>query len=115
MLWEARLSPAFWADAAAYSKFLFNRIPNAKLPDGATPWSALTGERARWDKFRVFGADVFEHIPNNEYADVPGIPRGRKLIFVGFSPNLNGFRVFDPETRRYFSTSNVYILSLIHI
>ena len=109
MLWEARLSPAFWADAVAYSQFLFNRIPNAKLPDGATPWSALTGERARWDKFRVFGADVFEHIPNNEYADVPGIPRGRKLIFVGFSPNLNGFRVFDPETRRYFSTSNVYI------
>ena len=40
---------------------------------------------------------------------MPGIPRGRKLIFVGFSPNLNGFRVFDPETRRYFSTANVYI------
>jgi hypothetical protein len=109
MLWEARLSPAFWADAVAYSQYLFNRIPNAKLPDGASPWTALTGERTRWDKFRVFGADVFEHIPNNEYADVPGIPRGRKLIFVGFSPNLNGFRVFDHEARRYFSTANVYI------
>jgi hypothetical protein len=109
MLWEARLSPAFWADAVANPQYLFNRLPNVKLPDSATPWSVLTGERARWDKFRVFGADVFEHIPNNEFADVPGIPRGRKLIFVGFSPNLNGFRVFDPETRRYFSTSNVYI------
>ena len=57
MLWEARLSPAFWADAVAYSQYLYNRIPNAKLPKGETPWSALTGERARWDNFRVFGAD----------------------------------------------------------
>jgi len=28
MLWEGRFSPAFWADALAYSQFLFNRAPN---------------------------------------------------------------------------------------
>ena len=39
---------------------------------------------------------------------MPGIPRGRKLIFVGFDPSASGFKVFDPETRRYFSTLNCY-------
>ena len=34
--------------------------------------------------------------------------KGRKLIFVGFTPNLNGYRVFDPESRQYATVDNVY-------
>jgi hypothetical protein len=107
MLWEARLSPAFWPDAVAYSNFIANRMPNAHIGP-STPWTLLTGERARWDKLKVFGCDCYEHIPSNEFVKVPGIPRGRKLIFMGFEQTTNGWRVFDPETRRYFSTENVY-------
>jgi len=58
------------------------------------PISVLTGEVPRWDKVRVFGSTVYEHKPNNSYAKVPGVPKGRKLIFVGFSDNKIGFRVF---------------------
>jgi hypothetical protein len=107
MLWEARLSPAFWKDAIAYSQFLANRTPNEHVGP-TTPWSMLTGSRTRWDKFRVFGCDCYRHIPNDKFAKVPGIVRGQKLIFVGFHPTNNGYRVFDPETRRYFSTDNLY-------
>ena len=56
----------------------------------------------------MFGCDVFEHIPNNAFAKVPGIPKGRKLIFVGFQDGRGGFKVFDPETRSYHSTGNCY-------
>ena len=108
MLWEGRLSPAFWADALAYSQFLFNRAPNDHIGSSTTPWTMLTGEKPRWDKLRVFGCDCFEHIPNNEFYKVPGIPRGRRLIFVGFGLDMDGWRCFDPETRRYFSTGNLY-------
>ena len=66
MLWEARLSPVFWADAVMYSCYLANRTPQSGSP--TTPWETVTGMRARWDKLKVFGCDVFEHIPNNTLA-----------------------------------------------
>jgi hypothetical protein len=105
MLWDARLSPAFWCDAVAYSSYLYNRTPNEKSGI-STPWTMLTGQRTRWDKLRVFGADTYLHRPNNQFSKVPGIVKGQKLIFVGFSPNANGYRLFDPESRRYLTHSD---------
>ena len=64
MLWEARLSPAFWVDACAYACLIFNATPNV-LGDSLTPYGVITGRRPRWDKFKVFGCDVYEVIPNN--------------------------------------------------
>ena len=44
MLWEGRLSPAFWADALLdYSQFLFSRAPNGHIGSSTTPWTMLTG------------------------------------------------------------------------
>ena len=108
MLWEARMSPNFWGDAVKYSQWLFNHTPNNALGGGVAPITLITKKRPRWDKFRVFGCDAYEHIPNNKLAKVPGLPTGRKLIFVGFHPSRSGVRVFDPETRRYWTADNVY-------
>jgi hypothetical protein len=108
MLWEGRLSPAFWADAVSYSMHLYNLTPNDHLGGNVAPITVFTGDKPRWDKVRVFGSTVYEHIPNNMYAKVPGLPKGRKLIFVGFSDNKIGFRVFCPESRRYWTTTNLY-------
>lgn len=107
MLWEARLSPAFWVDAVAYSQYLWNRTPNAHT-GASSPWEMLTGQRANWSKMKVFGADVFEYIANDKMAKVPGLPRGRKMIFVGFDASTDGWRLFDPETRRYHATRDAY-------
>ena len=67
----------------------------------STPYQILTGKRARWDKIRIFGCDAYQLIPNDPLAKVPGIIKGRKVIFVGFTNGCNGYRVFDPESRRY--------------
>ena len=107
MLFEPRLSPAFWCDAAGYLVYMMNRTPN-KHTAPTTPYTMYTGKRARWDKFKVFGCDVYEHIANNKYAKVPGLPRGRKCIFVGFDRSKNGWKVFDPETRKYRVVENAY-------
>ena len=62
----------------------------------------LTGKWARWDKTRVFGRDAYQLIPSDPMAKVPGtIMKGRKVIFLGFTNGYNGYRVFDPESRRY--------------
>ena len=107
LLFEARLSPAFWCDAVSYSQYLWNRMPNNHTGP-STPYQMLTGKRARWDKIRVFGCDAYQLIPNDPLAKVPGIMKGRKVIFVGFTDGCNGYRVFDPESRRYSTIENVY-------
>jgi hypothetical protein len=108
MLLEARLSPMFWADAVEYSSYQYNRMPNPLNKDGLSPWQLLTGEIPRWDKWKVFGCDTYEHIPNNKYDKVPGIPRGRKCIFIGFKSGHRGHLLFDPVTRITHTASNCY-------
>lgn len=108
MLLEARLSPIFWADAVAYSSYQFNRIPNNLNPEGKSPWTMLTGEIPRWDTWKVFGCDTYEHVPNNKYDKVPGVPRGRKQIFIGFKEGFRGHVLFDPVTRISRTCSNCY-------
>jgi hypothetical protein len=107
LLFEARLSPAFWCDAVSYSQHCYNRMPNGHTGP-STPYQMLTGKRARWDKLRLFGCDAYHLIPNDPLAKVPGVVKGRKTIFVGFTDGCNGYRVFDPETRRYSTVDNVY-------
>ena len=108
MLWEARLSPAFWADACAYAVFLHNIIPNTFLGGERTPDGVVKGTRQRWDRLKVFGCDVYEVIPNDQFKKYPGIPRGRKMIFVGFDENRAGFKLFDPLSRAYHSAGDCY-------
>ena len=68
----------------------------------------LTGKRARWDKLLVWGCDAYHLIPNDPLAKVPGIVKGWNVIFVCFAPGCNGYRVSDPESRRYSAVHNVY-------
>ena len=56
----------------------------------------------------MFGCDDFQHIPNNPYYKYPGIPRGRRLLFMGFDDSMMGYKCFDPENRNYVNTSNLY-------
>jgi len=56
----------------------------------------------------VFGCDAFQHIPNNPFYKYPGIPRGRRLLFMGFDDSMMGYKCFDPENRNYVNTANLY-------
>ena len=47
-------------------------------------------------------------IPNDPLAKVPGIMKGRKVIFVSFTYGCDGYRVIDPESRSYSTIVNVY-------
>ena len=108
MLWDGRLCSAFWADACEYSQVISNLTPSEVLGGNVSPWEMVTGRRPRWDALRVFGCDCYAHIPNNKLAKVPGIPRGKKLIFLGFQEGKSGFKCFDLEKRLYVTVGNVY-------
>lgn len=107
LLFEARLSPALWCDAVSYSQHCYNIVPSSHTGP-STPFQMLTGKRARWDKLRVWGSDAHHLIPNDPVVKVPGVVEGRKVIFVGFTPGCNGYRVFGPESRKYATVDNLY-------
>ena len=100
LLFEARLSPVFWCDAVSYSQHCYNRMPN-RHTGPSTPHQMLTGARARWDKLRLFGCDAYHLIPNDPLAKVPGVVKGKKTIFVGFTDGCNaqgyGFWCFSAQ------------------
>ena len=68
----------------------------------------LTGKRERWDKIRVWGCHACIVVPKKTLAKVPGIVNGGIIIIVGYAPYCNGYRVFDPESRRYSTVGSIY-------
>jgi len=107
-LWNARLAPQFWSYALDYSVYQYNRTP-VKVGDVwfKSPHHYYTGEVPRWDKWRVFGCDAFNLIANNKLAKYPGIPTGKRSIFVGFDKD-GGSLLFDMEKRRHFHSNHTY-------
>ena len=101
MLYAARLSPVFWADCYQYACYLHNRTPC--LTTGVTPWTRVSGEPTDWSAIRKFGSSAVMRVPNDPLRKHPGIVRGKHAIFVGFDSISNGYRLFDPISRRYFS------------
>ena len=55
---------------------------------------------------------MWQHIPNNPYYKIPGLPRGRRMIFVGIDSDFGGWKIFDPE-RRSYEHSGICILGRI--
>ena len=100
-LYGARLSPVFWADATIYACYLHNRIPC--LETGVSPYTRLTMKPTDWSNIRTFGASCVWKMPNDKLEKYPGIPRGKHMIFVGFSDLSSGWRLFDPIERKYIS------------
>jgi hypothetical protein len=107
-LWNARLAPQFWSYALEYSVYQYNRTP---VQVGGvwfkSPHHYYTGEVPRWDKWRVFGCDAFNLIANNKYAKYPGLPTGKRSIFVGFDKD-GGSLLFDMEKRKHFHSNHTY-------
>jgi len=107
-LWHAYLSPVFWPESAAFANYVRNRLPNNHLGGFISPMTAFTGQEQRVDHIRVFGCDCVGVIPNNDLRKVAGLPRGRKLLFMGFDRHREGYLCFDPVTRRFVTQKDLY-------
>ena len=107
-LWHAYLSPVFWPESAAFANYVRNRLPNNHLGGFVSPMTAFTGQEQRVDHIRVFGCDCVGVIPNNDLRKVAGLPRGRKLLFMGFDRHREGYLCFDPVTRRFVTQKDLY-------
>ena len=57
----------FWAEAISTAVYLRNRCPTIKAVKEMTPYEAWHGKKKpKVEHLRVFGCDVYAHIPKDE-------------------------------------------------
>lgn len=97
LLVQSGLSGAFWAEAVATANYLRNRCPTSSL-NGHTPFEKWKGDVPDLSHLRVFGSKVF--ILNKDPTKGKFEPRSREGVFVGYSEEVKGYRVWVPELRK---------------
>ena len=101
MLADAKLPKRFWAEALSTATYLRNR----KSVNGMTPAEAWMGEKPAVDHLRVFGCVAYAHVTRDERHKLD--PKARKCVFLGYGTETKGYRLYDPEHRRFFISRDV--------
>lgn len=97
MLYSKDLQKKFWAEAVNTAVYVLNRTGTSP-EKGKTPYELWCGKPPCIGHFKVFGTEVFVHVPK---------PRRKKWdkkaergIFVGYEDNTKGFRVWIPSSQK---------------
>lgn len=101
MLFQAHAPTSLWFDAFATAVFVINKLSSPLLRD-TSPFQLLSGSAPNYANFKPFGCRVFPYL--RDYAAHKLEPRSRPCIFLGYSSIYKGFRCYDPESFRVFTT-----------
>ncbi|KAE8708400.1 putative sphingolipid transporter spinster-like protein 2-like [Hibiscus syriacus] len=102
MLSNARLGKEFWAEALVYACHLINRLPSTAT-GGKTPLEKWFGEPATdYDSLHVFGSTAYYHVKESKLD-----PRETKVIFMGITSGVKGYRLWCPETKKIIFSRDV--------
>ncbi|KAK9694716.1 GAG-pre-integrase domain [Popillia japonica] len=98
MLYTKDLPLYLWAEAVNTSVYILNRTPNVHTPN-STPFELWTGRKPLLNHLKVFGSEVFMHIPDN-LCKKPE-PKSRKLILVGYDNDSTNYLGYDNDSTNY--------------
>ena len=74
--------------------YLVNRSPNAAL-DGKVAEEVWTGKPVDYSTLCIFGCPGYVLTPADERSKLD--PKSIKCIFLGYSNEVKGYRLWDPE------------------
>ena len=97
LLIQSGLPPTFWAEAVNTANYIRNRSPTSKL-NGRTPYEVWFGKPPDVADFKRFGCEVYvlDRSPGKGKIE----PKSRNGIFVGYSLESKGYRIWTPEKER---------------
>ena len=104
MLADAQVPKTFWAEALSTACYIRNRSPTKAVP-GQTPYEALYGDKPTVGHFRVFGCTAYAHIAKDERQKLDD--KSRKCIFLGYSENRKGYRLYNQSKRKVIHSRDV--------
>lgn len=92
LLTDANLPNKFWAEAVNTASYLLNRSPSKSIK--STPEEVWSGKKPNLSHVKVFGCKAYTHIPTQKRKKLD--PRATPSIFVGYSLQTKGYRLYDP-------------------
>ena len=95
-MYDIDLPISLWAEATRTAVYIQNRCPYAILKD-KTPEEIFTGEKPEVGHLRIFGCQVYIHVPKEKRTKME--PSGKKGVFVGYSETSKAYRIYIPGTR----------------
>lgn len=102
---ESKVSVQYWPEAVATTNYLLNRLPT-KILKYQTHLDLLAQFHPIPTYLTlspcIFGCTVYVHIPRAHRSKLD--PCATKCVFVGNGVNQKGYRCFDPQTHRVYTT-----------
>lgn len=93
MLYAKNMDLRLWAEAVHTAVYILNRTGTSSVP-GKTPFELWHGKSATNLNFKVFGTEVFCHIPKEKRKKWS--PKAEKGFFVGYDEHSKGYRIWFP-------------------
>lgn len=82
------------AEAVNTAVYVLNRTVTSTVKS-STPYELWHGKTAQFDHFRIFGSEVYVHVPEQKRGKL--YPKAKKCVFVGYDDK--GFCVMDVANR----------------
>lgn len=108
MLHSKKLNLNLWAEAVNSAVYILNRTGTSTVKN-ETPFELWYGKKAEFEHFRIFGSDVYVHVPKQRRKKLDR--KAKKCIFIGYDKDVKGYRVLDPETNKIEFARDVKFLS----
>lgn len=105
LLSPTKLSNTFWAEALSTACYVRNRTAcTHAFP--LTPFELFHGYKPDVSHLRVFGCVAYAHIPKEKR--VKGDRKSFKCIFIGYTDDKKGYRLYDPRTEDIIAARSVW-------
>ena len=104
MLKSSNLERRFWAEAVSTACYLQNITP-IKALISKTSWELWYGTKPIYAHLHVFGCKGFAKIPDEQRQKLD--MKSKDCIFVGYSDQSKGYKLFDPIKRKMFFSRDV--------
>lgn len=102
MLKGKGLPNTFWAEAVNTVVFILNRSPT-KAVQNKTPYEAWYKEKPQVHFLRIFGCIAYALVPSEQREKLD--EKGEKYIFIGYSDESKGYRLYNPSTKKIYGFS----------
>ncbi|KAL1190680.1 Retrovirus-related Pol polyprotein from transposon TNT 1-94 [Cardamine amara subsp. amara] len=104
MIAAKKVPKMFWPDAVLWTFYVQNRCPTVVVRN-MTPQEAWSGNKPSVEHFRVWGSLVHVHISYEKRGKFDD--KNTVGIFVGFSEESKGYRIYNPNTKKIMISKDV--------
>lgn len=107
MIHSKQMDKKFWAEAVNSAVHVLNRTGTSTIAD-KTSYELWYNKRSKVDHLRIFGSEVFVHIPKEKRRKFD--PKSVKCVFVGYDGRSKAYRVWNPESNKIEVARDVIFL-----